>query len=719
MSGRLPFSEWDPVSQTALVWSKQLLSASALTEPPPSNLWYQASSNDTLIRAALSRHRIIPPAAAWLSKNSHASIPAESQKWLAAERVINQRQVITHVAAAARIQQALLDTGVRALFIKGPFQGKQATGDAAGRGSGDIDVFVDPEKFEQAVEALVSAGAIMKSKHLTPDLAKKVALAHHEAALEISGIPIDVHRRLDPNPDRMQVEFDTLWRERDTVHLAGVDFPTLSPIDACVLVASHGCRDNWLQIRQLIDFAQSMDRVQSDGVDLKDLEQRAKEQAVTRRLAVALAVAQIVIPELPTQSSSAQFFARWAWTRYRSGRVDVGARTPRNAMARFAYSTLTEEGFQSAIYAARRLTWVTSTNVDPLIPHQPMWAYPLLAPVNVVRRMVETKKALRNSASPNRNSVDFAVRERLLLMIGMDTHPIGAKEAWEQWRKLVPDLDGVTATEVSLLPMAWRNAMAAGAVDSASGRLQGLQRRAAVNATAAIAEAARVQESLLRHGIRSQLTGGAAAALAYPHLSRWPLLRAELWIDRKDRDAALAPNKASVSERIIGRHQVRVEATSGHSTPTTLTWRHPDLLLEKSQFHDTKMVQWQGRKLLIAPPAITAMHILVRALPASRPGGSATLLALFDIHLLAQDPSFNRNLFTQLLRNSKLYGVIQSRIRPYIDVLPQDLIKLLTDSTTVDVRSQWFTRRRSRQMQQDFLALILPRAIRIVIRTLS
>jgi len=715
----MPFSQWDSVSQTALIWSKQLLSGTGLTNAPPPGLWYQASNNDPLIRAALSRHRIIPPAAAWLANNSDALIPAETQKWLVAERVINQRQVIAHVAAAARIQQVLLDADVKVLFIKGPFQAKQATGDPAGRGSGDIDLLIEPEKFDQALEVLLSAGAVMMDKQLDARLAEKVSRVHHAAALEMSGIPIDSHRRLDPNPDRMQLGFDELWRERDTVQLAGVNFSTLSPIDACILTASHGCRDNWLQIRQLIDFAQSLNRVQSAGSDIRALEQRAKKHAVTRALAIALAVAQILVPELPAQSASAQYFAKWTWSRYRSGRVDVGARTPRNTISRFAYSTLTEEGFHGFVYAARRLTWFTATNVDPLIPQQSMWAYPLIAPVNVVRRMIKTEDTLHKTDFSHLNSVDFARRELLLLMIAMDTQPFGAKEAWDQWRILVPDFNGVTATEISLLPAAWRKALAAGATDPDSGRLQGLQRRASMNATAIIAGAESVQQSLLQRGIRSEITGGAAAALMYTNLSRWPLPQAELWIDRKNRDAAIAPDTASELGRIIGRHQLSIGWASGKSIPITLAWRQVDRSLKESHFCETREIQWQGRKLLVTAPAVTAMDILIKTLSTSRPGVSDSLVALFDVHLLSQDPNFNRDFFLHLRRTSKFSGIISSHARSCIKILPKDLAGLLMDSSEIFGGDKSPTKRTPSQMGQDFMAQSFPRISHIVIRTLS
>jgi len=392
----------------------------------------------------------------------------------------------------------------------------------------------------------------------------------------------------------------------------------------------------------------------------------------------------------------------------------MGARTPRHAVSMLTYSALSEEGIQGLAYSTRRLIWFTSTNVDPLFPNQSLWTYPLLAPVNVVRRMLNPTQPHQIPQSRGINSLDLMRREHLLLMIGMETHPNGAKEAWEQWRALVPDFDGVTSTEISLLPIAWLKAQAAGAVDAASGRLKGLQRRASVHASAMLAEAARVQQFLADHGIRSELTGVATAALEYPNMSRWPLLRAELWVDSAERDAAIAPATASTSERILGRRQFPCT-----STPIALTWRQPDPGLGRFNFTDTRVVDWQGRALRVAPPHIAAMHILVRALPASKPGTGASLIALLDLHLLSQNPLFNREVFIQLRRKSVWGGVLASHARAGISSLPQELLALLSDSITVQTYDPSTRNRTPIEVGQDLIAHNMPRAFSLGVRALS
>jgi hypothetical protein len=192
------------------------------------------------------------------------------------------------------------------------------------------------------------------------------------------------------------------------------------------------------------------------------------------------------------------------------------------------------------------------------------------------------------------------------------------------------------------------------------------------------------------------------------------LLRAELWIDSTERDAAIAPATTSTAERILGRRQF-----PSTSTPIALTWRQPDRELGRFQFSETRIVDWQGRALRVAPPHIAAMHVIVRALPASRPGTGASLIALLDLHLLSQNPLFNREVFIYLRRKSVWGGVFASHARAGISFLPQELLALLSDSITVQTSEPSVRNRTPIQVGQDLIAHSIPRAFRLGVRALS
>ncbi len=672
-------SDWDPVSLTALVWAKQVLADHGITSAPPRDRWQFATADDPRAREALSRHRLIAAVAAGISPETAAMAPSSLRSWWSTQRRTDQRQVVAHVALAARLHRHLDGAGIRALFIKGPFQAMQATGQSAARGAGDLDLIVSAADFDRALALLITAGAEPQEEPLAGPLQAKLESVHHAATLRWSGVLIDLHRRLDPAPHLMRVPFDDLWQRRNLVRLAGYDFPTLDALDTCVLAASHGCRDNWSQLRQVVDFVQLLSRV-TETAPMQAVADRAQEHGVTRRLAVALAVSRILVPELPLQGVAASQLARWTWARYRTGRITIGSGSPRDSVGTFVYWTATQGQAADWTYAARRLVWFTSATTEPVVPGQPLWAYPALAPLSVSRRIVSRARADRTPTP----QPDERVWALMAAAIGGNATETPA-DAWRQWRQQVDDFDNVTAAEISLLPLAWAHASAHGATDPAAGRLRGLQRRAAVHSATVLAAAARTQSELASRGVVSVLTGPAAAALGYPNLNRWPLLRAELWIDTADVDTALAPGRMSWARRIVGRAPI-----GGDQTPeVAVTWRLPDRSLRTRSLPDGHQIHWRGRTLHVAAPHFVAYHCLVQGLLAARPGAGTAALAMLDLHLLAGQSDFDDGAFAALVRSGGWGPLFAAHGGALSDVLPQRLLELLgvvASDRVVDLR---------------------------------
>jgi hypothetical protein len=371
---------------------------------------------------------------------------------------------------------------------------------------------------------------------------------------------------------------------------------------------------------------------------------------------------------------------------------------------------LSENSAKDIGFSLRRLIWATSTNVEPLFANQSPWAYPLLAPLNVVRRMIRLKKSEVKQEPDSPKGASPVSRQQLLFMIAAESHPLGALDAWLQWRAKIPNLDTITSIEMSLLPLAWAVFREAGGSDPDSRRIVGVQRKASVHASTVVAEASRVQQSLAKRGIRSELTGAVAAALAHPNLARWPLLSANIWISDADRKEAIAPDKPMRFSQLLGRH-----AVAGASSPILLTWRNSNRLLRKSHFGETSIIEWQSRQLHVAPPHVTAMDVLVHTMSHSAPGEGMSLLALVDLQLLSKDLAFDRERFIYLRRHGGWNGLFAAHARACRGFLSQDLLDLLCDS--VDTTAPYV--KTPLKFGQDLVARLLPRAIRLVFRTPS
>lgn len=374
---------WDRGTTTAMVWARAILASRGLASFPAPEAWAAAVADPRMTQEGLRRHRLVGAAATSLS--SLPPVGNALSSWLGVEARQAAVLSLAHIATASRIGEALSRQGIPCLFTKGVFQSKQSTGELAFRGVGDVDVVVRPDDFDAAVTALVREGADHVAMTSHDRLDHHLATVHHATSLFMGGVHVDLHRRLDPNPRLMRVPFTGLWQRRDTVEVHGHDFPTLSPVDACVYVASHGSQDNWPYLRGALDLVFALAR----AGDLDHVVDEARRQNVPERLAIGLEFARVLAPDLPRQGAYARRMAGWSWARHRQGRAVRGSDRPRDVMGTFAYWLLSEPGAASLAYGARRLAWLPSGMESTTLPDRLWWTYPILSPVHVARRIVE------------------------------------------------------------------------------------------------------------------------------------------------------------------------------------------------------------------------------------------------------------------------------------------------------------------------------------------
>jgi hypothetical protein len=216
----------------------------------------------------------------------------------------------------------------------------------------------------------------------------QVAAVHHAESLSLDGISVDLHRRLDPAPHLMRAEFDSIWAGRQHVEIAGCSFATMGAADSCVYVSSHAARDNWPQLRYVVDFVLALNAATAVH-PLEGIARRAKEHGVGRRFRLGLAVSRLLVPELPAQDRRSSLMASWAWSRHRAGRVPGMAGDARDAISAFAFARASQGDAADLLYALRKMAWLPSTAADSPLPEKMWWAHPLLAPANAVRRLRE------------------------------------------------------------------------------------------------------------------------------------------------------------------------------------------------------------------------------------------------------------------------------------------------------------------------------------------
>lgn len=149
-------------------------------------------------------------------------------------------------AVASRIAD---DVGARALFIKGP--SAELLGLRVRRISSDVDVWIEPSRFREVVDALLSLGWTVRPSRTSPRVleAHSITLFHRSWPCDI-----DVHHFYPGFFAPPDVVFDALWNRRVEVNLAEQRLFCPDPAGMAAVIALHGLRD--LDVRRNVDELQ-------------------------------------------------------------------------------------------------------------------------------------------------------------------------------------------------------------------------------------------------------------------------------------------------------------------------------------------------------------------------------------------------------------------------------------------------------------------------------
>ncbi len=295
----------------ALRWMLAMEQGSA--PPPPDGSGLEAEP----LLAAVARHRLelcLSPHATLLG--FPAVVVAELKRRAALQRLGGLALAGLAVELIPRFEAA----GVRALVFKGPLLAAQTSGDPGGRGSGDLDLLVEPESVEDSIAVLEGAG-FRRLPGYAPDQRQRRAWryalwAMKELPLARGPLLVDLHWALT-NVQRQRPGFEAVWRERQEIAIQDRPVPTLSLAHALDHLAAHALDDRWGELRALVDLVRLM-RLRGEAL-ADDLHGRP---GVALAWAVAATLLEVRLPGLedPYRLSGRQ---RWA--------VDVARRAQREA----------------------------------------------------------------------------------------------------------------------------------------------------------------------------------------------------------------------------------------------------------------------------------------------------------------------------------------------------------------------------------------------------
>jgi hypothetical protein len=233
-------------------------------EPGRARALLAASSPGAILDAA-SFHRV----GGLVHRVLAGAVPDAPAEMLAALRTRHDEAVRRHLRLTfelSTLKPVLDGSGARWTVVKGPAVVALLYGDPGLRPYGDIDVLVDPARFDRVLGALRDAGSTL--------LDRNWKLIRRELRGELhfvlpGGAPLDLHWNL-VNLYRGRIRIDTaaILERSAPIDMGGVTAPTPDPTDSLIHLAVHGTLSGADRLLWMSDVARATARRPPDWDEL-------------------------------------------------------------------------------------------------------------------------------------------------------------------------------------------------------------------------------------------------------------------------------------------------------------------------------------------------------------------------------------------------------------------------------------------------------------------
>jgi len=251
---------------------------------------------DSFVRL-VDHHRVISPVYQKLKQFAGNCIPKPVLKTLRDGYRRHAQQVLAKTGELVRIVKKFQERGIPVLPFKGPVLSLQAYGELVSRHVGDLDIMVPPEQALVAQEILLHQG--YHRTHPDFELTQRQALEylkniHHFGYFsQEKEIRVELHWRFGSNRTLFPLDFNALWKDKQTLQLGGVSVATPSLENTMLLLCVHGAQHAWFRLFWVNDITQLMAKNSANDIDWGRLMRRADRLGIERMVAEGVILANL------------------------------------------------------------------------------------------------------------------------------------------------------------------------------------------------------------------------------------------------------------------------------------------------------------------------------------------------------------------------------------------------------------------------------------------
>jgi protein O-GlcNAc transferase len=186
----------------------------------------------------------------------------------------------------ARLLETLTSKGIEAIPFKGPVLAIKAFGDMALRSSRDLDLLVRDADLAETIAALGSVGYKRKGELTDAQFELIHRLQGQEVMFnEVTGTAVEPHTRLTSLRMALDIDHTALFHRARRQVVDGHSFLMLGAEDTLLVLAIHGGKEMWWNLKWACDFAAWLEA--HPKLDWNATAARARAQGCLRMLLLA------------------------------------------------------------------------------------------------------------------------------------------------------------------------------------------------------------------------------------------------------------------------------------------------------------------------------------------------------------------------------------------------------------------------------------------------
>ncbi len=216
------------------------------------------------------------------------TVPEEIKAYLdkAYRRTLNQNLLLN--AEIEDIIALLYDSGVRCIVLKGIRLAERIYGDPGVRKSGDVDLLVEADRLDKAIDLLLRKGYVRIGEEglIKPGCIPLICHLKLEKPLPGGICRIELHIHFT-SPWYEELNMREIWKRSEALRLDKTPASDLAPVDLLFYLCLHAVRHDFDNLRHILDVAYII-KVEGNKIDWSEFIRLVKKYRAIYRIYSAL-----------------------------------------------------------------------------------------------------------------------------------------------------------------------------------------------------------------------------------------------------------------------------------------------------------------------------------------------------------------------------------------------------------------------------------------------